>query len=294
MKTLITLVSLIIFCQINAQAYTPMVLPDNNWTATFFMHGLEDDVYIDNQFRLTGEEVVFDGKVYKEIEYRYRTRINSGTPPWGGNWEVTNFYLRESTAEKKVWIYYDDLPSPAFQHVPGEFLLYDFNLEVGDDIPIDGFLSYPHGIPAKITEISYEYIDIPDVNWQVKTFTLSVSGESQVPFVLYEGIGSSHGLVMYELSWDAGWELIGFNEVLSLSEQDLTTVKIYPNPFKNQLVIDSEERFEYADLYDTAGRHILKIDSSGVVNTSELTEGIYFLKIKFKDSSPKSYKLIKR
>lgn len=297
MKLQFISIFLLIFSFGKAQDYKPMLLSDNNWLVTAFVHGWgegDPDSYYDYRFRFTDNQVEFDGQLYEELEYRTRYRENNQDPPWVGNWIIASFYLREDVAQKKVWVYYAESDNPTFQHETGEFLLYDFNLEIGDSIPIDGFTSFPYGVPAKITNITYEWIDIPDVNWQVKTFWLDVSdGYSQIPFVLYEGIGNSHGIVNYELTWDAGWELTGFDKFLNVKEIFVDDIKIYPNPFTDNFKIKTENPIRKIELYDESGRLIIETRDSQLENTSLLSQGIYILKIYFENKTIQSYKLIK-
>lgn len=297
MKTQFIFIIFFIFSIANGQSYKPMVLPNNNWISTFFIYdmGGPNDIFYDYRFRFTGNDVVINDLTYKELEYRFRLREGSIDQPWGGDWTTASFYLRENIDEKKVWIYYSEVQDPSFPHEPGEFLLYDFSLGIGDPIPIEGFYSTfgDYGQPVVITDITYEDVDIPNINWQVKTFWLSVSNTTQISFVLYEGVGSSHGLINYDLTWDAGWELTAFNKVLSTNENKSSEIKVFPNPFKDEIKIDSDQEVEFIELYDSNGKLILKSNHSQSINTGFVSPGVYFLKLKLKNSTSEIFKLIK-
>lgn len=62
-------------------------------------------------------------------------------------------------------------------------------------------------------------------------------------------------------------------------------IKFYPNPFSEQLIIYSEDKFEGASLivFDEIGKEVVKMDDLSsneiVINRGELSSGIYFVKI---------------
>ena len=62
-------------------------------------------------------------------------------------------------------------------------------------------------------------------------------------------------------------------------------IKFYPNPFSEQLIIYSENKFEGASLivFDEIGKEVVKVDDLSsneiVIKRGELSSGIYFVKI---------------
>lgn len=89
---------------------------------------------------------------------------------------------------------------------------------------------------------------------------------------------------------DAGWEAYYTTSPVNTREIDIIDqVKVFPNPANNSLNIELPETVALADvcLYDLYGREVIK--SEGVncklltVNTSELSEGIYLIKISLED-----------
>lgn len=68
---------------------------------------------------------------------------------------------------------------------------------------------------------------------------------------------------------------------LSISENDLTNVKVYPNPTQHNLTIEVSGDFNY-EILDTKGRIIEKGNGNDKVDvkTSEYTSGVYFVSLK--------------
>ena len=70
-------------------------------------------------------------------------------------------------------------------------------------------------------------------------------------------------------------------------------VKIYPNPFKDQFSISDSNAAQF-EIYDFSGKLVLKGNvNNGKVTADKLIKGVYVLKIKMKDGSELSRKLIK-
>jgi len=62
------------------------------------------------------------------------------------------------------------------------------------------------------------------------------------------------------------------------------SIKIYPNPVKNELFIETDESLlenTVVELINTTGRVFFKakLNSTNVIQTSHLSQGIYLLKI---------------
>jgi hypothetical protein len=70
-------------------------------------------------------------------------------------------------------------------------------------------------------------------------------------------------------------------------------IKIFPNPFKDELKIVSIETFQIK-LIDVSGKEILRIEINGevIINTTQLSKGIYFIHV-IGSPSVKPIKVIK-
>jgi Leucine-rich repeat (LRR) protein len=90
-------------------------------------------------------------------------------------------------------------------------------------------------------------------------------------------------------------------EVITISNQDLSVgeqvaienIRLYPNPATSQLSINSELKIERIEIMNILGETVKTIvDPSNTVDVSELTDGVYFLKLQT-DKNVVSKKFIK-
>ncbi|AFL81785.1 hypothetical protein Aeqsu_2325 [Aequorivita sublithincola DSM 14238] len=78
---------------------------------------------------------------------------------------------------------------------------------------------------------------------------------------------------------------ISFNEALSINSNSLeTAVTLYPNPAKNQFILQSNVSLKKLTIYDIRGRMMSNIDLSEMpqektIDISSLTSGVYFVRI---------------
>ena len=85
--------------------------------------------------------------------------------------------------------------------------------------------------------------------------------------------------------------------ILGISEKEEKNLSVYPNPAKNQLYIDNLTEEVQLEIYALSGKKILEepvSNSSESIDITQLSEGIYFYKLKTKnDSAFQTGKLIK-
>lgn len=129
---------------------------------------------------------------------------------------------------------------------------------------------------------------------------------------VYKVPGTESGVNYFDLSdWQTGnggewrdWYIdngvflssIGTNPqcILSVSEVERVKIKVFPNPFLNNIELESNIEFTSVILLDILGNSIpLKIQSGNIINTSSLTSGVYFLKLKSASAS-QVLKLVKK
>lgn len=93
---------------------------------------------------------------------------------------------------------------------------------------------------------------------------------------------------------DAGSAFVFYHENLKVEDLNTTDnwVKVYPNPVKNILHIDSSEKIKSAELYEATGRLIIS-SSEKSIEISTLPKGVYFLNITNFSGRISSHKLIK-
>ncbi len=69
---------------------------------------------------------------------------------------------------------------------------------------------------------------------------------------------------------------------------------ISPNPCKSHFVVSNSEKVKSISILDIQGKKVLETENfNGVINTNDLTNGIYFVKIETNDYHNKTMKLIK-
>lgn len=70
------------------------------------------------------------------------------------------------------------------------------------------------------------------------------------------------------------------NSTLSVSENaDKNDLVQFANPFGDQLLLNTNEKIKSIDIYNEAGRSVLKANATRNINTSMLEKGVYFIKI---------------
>lgn len=69
---------------------------------------------------------------------------------------------------------------------------------------------------------------------------------------------------------------------LSINDFELVSISIYPNPVKNTLFIELEETLVNMEVFNVVGTKILESESSNI-NVSNLSSGLYLLKVYAKD-----------
>jgi len=73
------------------------------------------------------------------------------------------------------------------------------------------------------------------------------------------------------------------------------TLKIYPNPFTDNVNISDVEKIKTISVIDVSGRVLKTIENiSSNINLSDLKTGLYLLNVQYKDSSRSSHKIIKK
>lgn len=282
MRTIYTLLTVLFGTILFAQDYTPMLNDGKAWSVVYNYWTFEPEgmAYHDYQYRLTDETFSFNGKAYRAVEHRTRYRTDQSPPtPWS-DW-ASDFYLFEDMDDRVVYVYY--AAENHLHHADGEFLLYDFNLNVGDSVDFSGFNEVNgNGSENLIVAITNETVFGIE---NVRTYHVE-PGEGFYPFKIYEGIGASTGLITLSLIIDAGWTLIDYG-ILNTVDLTKTKTKVYPNPFKDQIHIQDSEGIIGLELFNSNGQLISTGKTKDDLNAklSGLNNGVYFLRIQTKNQS---------
>jgi hypothetical protein len=84
---------------------------------------------------------------------------------------------------------------------------------------------------------------------------------------------------------------LGTSESASVNKK----LSIHPNPFKDVIYISETKDIKSVTVYDVAGRIVKQVnDSSKEVRLAELKEGLYMIKVSFKDGTESVTKAIKK
>ena len=75
------------------------------------------------------------------------------------------------------------------------------------------------------------------------------------------------------------------SNLLSVGDQVLAELSVYPNPTKDILNFNSNDRIDTIEVYNITGKVILKAENADYINLSDLTDGMYMVKISIGNNS---------
>lgn len=145
------------------------------------------------------------------------------------------------------------------------------------------------------------YLDTTSTFVQLTTFSVPTSG-TVYPFsfdipalpagvtqLALKNLGTpANSLSIDNLSYEL--QTLSTSEVL-----ENKTLKIYPNPFTDNVNISDVEKIKTISVIDVSGRVLKTIENiSSNINLSDLKAGLYLLNVQYKDGSKSSHKLIKK
>ena len=79
---------------------------------------------------------------------------------------------------------------------------------------------------------------------------------------------------------DGTWMIRAYIEGYESINELSSSVSVYPNPVKDQLFVETEMTVEEISVYDVFGRQMTTVYDQQTVNVSELSNGVYFVKVK--------------
>lgn len=216
--------------------------------------------------------------------------------------------LREDTTEQRVYCLQENgNPNPDAE----EFLLFDFSINTGDTLSsfirtfiADADLNSPYGIVDSITSETIYDKERKVINTSGLIPTNGLGFFEKI--VLIEGTG------LYSFDGPDNGEGIGFfprndtymfaycegdyndcNIILPNKEiDDSINVTISPNPTNGIFSITSNKLVDNAELYDMTGKR-LRVFTDDEVDISSYPDGMYLVKVLFKDKNIFLVKLIK-
>jgi len=303
MKPKITLLAFIISFSVNAQNINYL---DNNpiwrqdWKFGAYMPCLEIHNYM---YYLNGDTTIGNYN-YKKIFDRHKIEYSWLGPPPSYMCEGSSFndglkiLIRQEN--KKMYV----------NNQGDEFLLYDFDLAIGDTLP----LTYNNMWDDSIIVTGVDSIKIRG-NYR-KIFTLS-QGNIVPPGLLIEGVGFNSGLLepfpnqefpaellCFTLSDTAYYPYNGYDCDLSVgltSENASKIIKTFPNPVIDQLTIEpiSSEIIDQIIISDMLGKKSqigFKQFTGGIISVdfSIMRTGLYILQLQSRRAAPINIKVIKK
>lgn len=301
MKIIKTLILLSL--TINLSAQTPDYFDNNpKWRqSSDCADGLPCVEEQDYVYYLNGDSIVGD-LTYKKV-FKHGTLVKEWydgppvPPSCNTSWTFNHFYALVRQEENRIYIR---------QWGDPEVLLYDFELEVGDTLPITWNQWHEDIIVTSIDSLLVG-------NSFRKVFNLTQQSSPQ----LIEGIGHEGGfLEPFPPILECGHSLLCFalNDTTYYPNYndpcDLTvdiqpiisqeTIKYYPNPVTKELTIeyDNFENIEQVVSLTTSGqKKVLAFNKNGEnkinINLSSLVKGLYVIQIIGKGKSMLNLKVIK-
>lgn len=276
---------------LSAQDYQPVITDGAFWDVGAYSQDNTFDCLTDLTRYYIDEEITINDQEYKQLRYHFIINEQGNNDPCPENSLVTqsdyvvdNVYIREDIVEKKVYLW-SDLISGTYQ----EYLLYDFSLNIGDQM----INPYNYGGDIFIADIQID-------DEGKRTFFTNNGYEYT------EGIGGISGLIApLESQFEYYSELYchGDNDqqngclgVLATNSFVLNNVSLYPNPVKNQLTIQSEIPLKVT-ISNALGKEVRSYDTinNSNIDLSKLSQGIYFVKVvNVESKSEKTFKIVKK
>jgi len=116
------------------------------------------------------------------------------------------------------------------------------------------------------------------------------------PSVRVRSIAIGQGSEVYVMT-DNVWDLYQYNTTLSNQFFTDLDFKIYPNPVKNDLFVNTAMKLDSVKIYDALGRQILvvrAIENDKPIPLSSLETGVYFAKFIMQNGDFQTQKIVKR
>lgn len=193
------------------------------------------------------------------------------------------------------WGYVTYYPNPGLAYNPNSHTIY-FIGNGTDELPTFYEVNLSNN---QITELPTDFTDAPCCNYYAMHYMqnqdkiLMVDHESG-DFYTYDL--NTHLVELYaetDLQYITGivnkQDFLGNVEVYNQGE-----IKIYPNPVKENLYIDTDSQIEKIELFNIIGQKLKEFGASTkTLNLSNEAKGIYILKIQLKNGKTETKKIIK-
>ncbi|MEZ4778674.1 MAG: T9SS type A sorting domain-containing protein [Flavobacteriaceae bacterium] len=240
-RTLVLISILCFFTKAFTQEYTQMFEIGKIWNM-YVQYDYPDGHYLD---LIVTETEEIDGLTYHKIVSTIGNCVN---------------YLREDVSEKKIYYRWED----------EEYVLYDFNAEIGDELWVNGDF-------MEVTDIDYgDFYGMENLRYLV------LDGSEK----LIEGIGfENHGIAG---TFEVGClylpiiqtiHLINMNQPLAINDKTLNNISLFPNPAQNMIQIESDEQILKVTIYSILGEIIASENGTKKIDVSTLQRGLYLIQV---------------
>lgn len=288
MKHLLTLLIAIIFSlQLQAQNYLPMAVDSSYWLLSDNYNCGNFGVIFDERrvnYYLYGDTTISSIN-YKKVYRRtgYKAFCGDTIPPSYSPFQLYGV-IRDDTLNKKVYAILFQNLNGTYCPINQEFMLYDFDLQVGDSIKTNDWCLL--GSNAEITQIQQTNI------YSINTTEYWVSFYNSNPYLsFYQGIGygpfdlmfqnvNAGGLGLYQYCRGGCDIALGLGNKTFLS----TEIAIYPNPNNGLFKFTIDTPFQQAILtiLDITGKVINQqriTQNNTQLNLLSHPKGMYFYQL---------------
>ena len=305
MKTKILFILLITFInlQLFSQDYDPMIKEGAFWDVNYTAHPCGGSCYCspgsEKRYKIDNDTLI-NNKVYKKIKvYPIQVEFPENPPCAVGKKHFSakkfyydNKYIREDIESKKVFIWAKSQKNVyCYSEIEDyqELILYDFSVKKGDTIKN----SY-----INITGCEYGIKD----NLIINNISYDSDGKKIYNGHIKEGVGSTYKGLFNEIniaiSHSSYISLYCYGndenqnnctEILSTNNYALSSIRVFPNPIKDILTIQSTEKI-IVKLYSINGSLLKTLNSKSnlEIDVSSFKTGIYILEISNSTGSKKS------
>jgi len=279
MKRLVIIFGLTLMIVVTkSQEYTPFNFDSGEWVCRYDVKvGLFGGPYCVEQidsvmFFCSGDTIINDTS-FKKLYYKGYTTC----PTWS---YISGYYgaIRNDTINKKVW----------FNKDSGNFLIYDFNIHVGDSVcNMTTFLPVSFYFCGTVVSIdSVIYCNRYFKKYNVIDYLQNVQS-------IIEGIGSPQGLFTTH-AWFS--DLLCYSEVnnnacpvcepfVAIENKISNKINIYVNQGNDQIKITSDEKITSIELFDINSKLVYSLNNINDYKTSVILfqKGVYILRARIAD-----------
>ena len=289
---------------LSAAAQTPeYFIPGTKWLIqNYYTDGFGDCYYHEYYaMEYSGQDTLVGSYSYKKLyKHGYRTFMNTQQCHQELNDTLSEYLFVRQSGKRIYFLDYNDTDT----------LVYDFNLSVGDTVPITAYVN-----PYTSTEECATIVSGIDSIWVDGFYRHIFHLENGYNYV--EGIGSTRGFINLHESvscpFEDNSELLCFavsdtmyypnygpsNCVfnLGINEPDQMVVLVYPNPASAMIALQLPEGVlvSSAELVDLQGRRKrVSISGNSTIDVSSLAAGSYFVFVQTTDGEVAAGKFIRQ